>query len=259
MCSSCSASPTTRPSVGSTAGPPPAPPVAIFAKEPSAALVARAVATGTAVVAVDPRARWERLYRLVDHVLEHHGDRAELRLRHRLVRAGAVTGRPDSRHGQHRRRAVPRAGLFGVQRRGRRIAAAVDPGSRRSARASDVDRPMGHLRRAAGRRRRGPRRRATGVRAATTAGRRHPSARRRRPARTGFHRLHLGAAGLATAGRRRRGGAARSRGAGGPHHVPADGQTVDPCAARAAVAGSVRPRTARSWTRSRESWGRRRR
>ncbi len=49
-------------------------PVAVFAKEPSAGLVARAVATGTAVVAVDPRARWERLYRLVDHVLEHHGD-----------------------------------------------------------------------------------------------------------------------------------------------------------------------------------------
>jgi DNA-binding PucR family transcriptional regulator len=49
-------------------------PVAIFAKEPSAALVARAVATGTAVVAVEPRARWERLYHLVDHVLEHHGD-----------------------------------------------------------------------------------------------------------------------------------------------------------------------------------------
>ena len=48
-------------------------PVAVFAKEPSDALVARAVATGTAMVAVDPRARWERLYRLVDHVLEHHG------------------------------------------------------------------------------------------------------------------------------------------------------------------------------------------
>src|ERR1700759_4874575 len=49
-------------------------PVAIFAKEPSDALVARAVATGTAVVAVEPRSRWERLYRLVNHVLEHHGD-----------------------------------------------------------------------------------------------------------------------------------------------------------------------------------------
>ncbi|WIM89931.1 helix-turn-helix domain-containing protein [Candidatus Mycobacterium wuenschmannii] len=48
-------------------------PVAIFAKRPSDELVSRAVASGTSVVAVDPRARWERLYRLVDHVLEHHG------------------------------------------------------------------------------------------------------------------------------------------------------------------------------------------
>jgi DNA-binding PucR family transcriptional regulator len=52
-------------------------PVAIFAKNPSEALVARAIAAGTAVVAVDPQARWERLYRLVDHVLEHHGARAD--------------------------------------------------------------------------------------------------------------------------------------------------------------------------------------
>lgn len=47
-------------------------PVAIFAKEPSDALVARAAKAGSAVVAVDPRARWERLYRLVNHVFEHH-------------------------------------------------------------------------------------------------------------------------------------------------------------------------------------------
>ncbi|SBS77616.1 putative transcriptional regulator, PucR family [uncultured Mycobacterium sp.] len=47
------------------------PPAAIFAKEPSDAVVARAVAAGTAVVAVDPKARWERLYRLVNHVFEH--------------------------------------------------------------------------------------------------------------------------------------------------------------------------------------------
>ena len=47
-------------------------PVAIFAKEPPDALVARAVAAGAAVVAVEPRARWERLYRLVNHVFEHH-------------------------------------------------------------------------------------------------------------------------------------------------------------------------------------------
>ena len=53
-------------------------PVAIFVKEPSNALVAKAVAAGSAVVAVEPRARWERLYQLVNHVLEHHGDRSEL-------------------------------------------------------------------------------------------------------------------------------------------------------------------------------------
>ena len=47
-------------------------PVAIFAKEPSTALVSEAVAVGSAVVAVEPRARWERLYQLVNHVLEHH-------------------------------------------------------------------------------------------------------------------------------------------------------------------------------------------
>jgi DNA-binding PucR family transcriptional regulator len=52
-------------------------PAAIFVKEPSDAVVARAVSAGTAVVSVDPRARWERLYRLVDHVFEHHGDRTD--------------------------------------------------------------------------------------------------------------------------------------------------------------------------------------
>lgn len=52
-------------------------PAAIFVKEPSAAVIARAIAVGTAVVAVEPRARWERLYRLIDHVFEHHGDRTD--------------------------------------------------------------------------------------------------------------------------------------------------------------------------------------
>jgi DNA-binding PucR family transcriptional regulator len=51
-------------------------PVAIFAKEPSDALVATAVAAGSAVVAVEPQARWERLYQLVNHVLDHHADRS---------------------------------------------------------------------------------------------------------------------------------------------------------------------------------------
>ena len=52
-------------------------PVAIFVKEPNEALISRAVRTGVAVVAVEPRARWERLYRLINHVLEHHGDRSD--------------------------------------------------------------------------------------------------------------------------------------------------------------------------------------
>ncbi|WP_090609535.1 PucR family transcriptional regulator [Mycobacterium lentiflavum] len=52
-------------------------PVAIFAKEPSAELVTKAIAVGSAVVAVEPQARWERLYQLVNHVLEHHGDRSD--------------------------------------------------------------------------------------------------------------------------------------------------------------------------------------
>ncbi len=43
-------------------------PAAIFVKEPTEALVARPSAAGAAVVAVEPRARWERLYRLVTHV-----------------------------------------------------------------------------------------------------------------------------------------------------------------------------------------------
>src|SRR3984893_7398827 len=53
------------------------PPVAIFVKEPSPAAVKRAVALGVAIVAVEPRARWELLYRLVNHAFEHHGDRGD--------------------------------------------------------------------------------------------------------------------------------------------------------------------------------------
>src|SRR5581483_2066061 len=60
-----------------TSGPATRAPVAVFVKKPSAALVAHAVAAGIAVVAVEPRARWERLYRLVNHVLDHHRDRAD--------------------------------------------------------------------------------------------------------------------------------------------------------------------------------------
>lgn len=52
-------------------------PAAIFVKKPTEAVVERAVVAGAAVVAVEPRARWERLYRLVNHVFEHHGDRTD--------------------------------------------------------------------------------------------------------------------------------------------------------------------------------------
>jgi DNA-binding PucR family transcriptional regulator len=53
------------------------PPAAIFVKEPSAAAIKRAVALGIAVVAVEPQARWELLYKLVNHAFEHHGDRGD--------------------------------------------------------------------------------------------------------------------------------------------------------------------------------------
>ncbi|KAA1249219.1 PucR family transcriptional regulator [Mycobacterium simiae] len=55
----------------------PRPPVAIFVKGPSDAVVINAVKRGSAVVAVEPLARWERLYQLVNRVLEHHGDRSD--------------------------------------------------------------------------------------------------------------------------------------------------------------------------------------
>jgi len=52
-------------------------PAAIFVKEPTPTAVARAVSLGTAVVAVEPRARWDHLYRLVNYALDHHGDRSD--------------------------------------------------------------------------------------------------------------------------------------------------------------------------------------
>ncbi len=52
-------------------------PAAVFVKQPTPAAAARAANLGIAVVAVDPRARWEHLYRLVNHTFEHHGDRGD--------------------------------------------------------------------------------------------------------------------------------------------------------------------------------------
>lgn len=52
----------------------PRPPVAVFVKEPAPELVRHAMTHGSAVVAVDPHARWERLYRLVNQFFDHRGD-----------------------------------------------------------------------------------------------------------------------------------------------------------------------------------------
>nr|WP_090345068.1 helix-turn-helix domain-containing protein [Mycolicibacterium malmesburyense]CRL77107.1 DNA-binding protein [Mycolicibacterium malmesburyense] len=52
-------------------------PAAIFVKHPSPAAVERAVALGTAVVAVEPQARWESLYKLVNHAFDHHRDHGD--------------------------------------------------------------------------------------------------------------------------------------------------------------------------------------
>ena len=81
-------------------------PTAIFVKEPADAVVARAVAAGTAVVAVEPQARWERLYRIGQPRLRtpRRPRRPAVRLEHRPVRPGAVDRRPHPRHGQHRGR-----------------------------------------------------------------------------------------------------------------------------------------------------------
>ncbi|MCV7192083.1 PucR family transcriptional regulator [Mycolicibacterium brumae] len=54
-------------------------PTAIFVKEPPPELVARAGALGAAVVAVEPQARWERLYLFVNHVFDHHSNPADPR------------------------------------------------------------------------------------------------------------------------------------------------------------------------------------
>ena len=101
-------------------------PAAIFVKEPSRATVERAAAAGhrgggrrtagplgVAVQVGEPRLRPSRRSR-----------RPAPRPGHRLVRSGAVDGRPHPRHDQHRRRGLSCAGLFGIQRRGRRVAPA---------------------------------------------------------------------------------------------------------------------------------------
>jgi hypothetical protein len=97
-------------------------PAAIFVKEPTDALVARARAAGVAVIAVEPRARWERLYRLVTHVLDHHGDRDDPQLHSGTDLFGLAQSIAERTKG-----------MISIQRRGRRAAPAVDPRPRRPA------------------------------------------------------------------------------------------------------------------------------
>lgn len=77
----------------------PRPPVAVFAKEPGDALVARAVSAGTAVVAVDPWARWERLYRLINHVIVHRSDHDDSELSSSTDLFGLAQSIADRTHG----------------------------------------------------------------------------------------------------------------------------------------------------------------
>ena len=99
-------------------------PAAIFVKEPSAAAIKRAVALGVAVVAVEPRARWELLYRLVNHAFEHHGDRGDPQYDSGTDLFGLAQSIADRTRGMISIEddRLPRARILGVQRRSRRTA-----------------------------------------------------------------------------------------------------------------------------------------
>lgn len=127
-------------------------PVAIFVKHPSDSVVAGAVRAGSAVVAVEPRARWERLYHLVNHVLEHHGDRADPTDDSGTDLFGLAQSLADRIHGM--------ISIEDAQSHVLAYSASNDEADelrrlsilgRAGARASAVDRSMGHLRCPAGR------------------------------------------------------------------------------------------------------------
>jgi DNA-binding PucR family transcriptional regulator len=74
-------------------------PAAIFLKHPAEHVIARAAAAGVAVVAVEPQARWERLYRLVNHVFEHRADGADPTLGSGADLFGLAQSIADRTHG----------------------------------------------------------------------------------------------------------------------------------------------------------------
>ena len=218
-------------------------PAAIFVKEPSDAVVARAVAAGTAVVAVEPQARWERLYRLVDHVFEHHGDRADPLYDSGTDLFGLAQSIADRTHGM--------VSIEDAQSHVLAYSASNDEADELR-RLSILGRagPPEHLAwigqwgifdalRAGGDVVRVDERPELGLRPRLAIGIHQPAAG---PAPApGVRRHHLGAAGLAAAGRRRRGGAARRRGAGGPDHgQPAIAPWLRRCPRGAGAVAQVR-------------------
>ncbi len=215
-------------------------PAAIFVKEPSQEAIRRAVALGTAVVSVEPRARWELLYKLVNHAFEHHGDRGDPFYDSGTDLFGLAQSIADRTHG-----------MISIEDEDSHVlaySASSDEadelrrltilGPRRPARTPGVDRPVGHLRRAARQRRGRPGRRTPRAGPATAAGRRHPSAADGCAPQARLRRNDLAAAGIGAAGRRCRGHPARRCGARGTGHVAAGGRAVD---AHRAGAGAARP------------------
>ena len=114
----------------------------------------QAVALGTAVVAVEPRARWELLYKLVNHAFEHHGDRDDPLYDSGTDLFGLAQSIADRTHGMisiedDQSHVLAYSASNEEADELRRL---THPRPRRSARAPGVDRPVGHLRRVAGQR-----------------------------------------------------------------------------------------------------------
>ena len=237
-CSSCSGCPTPRPCAGShqievhrARCPPPS-----SSSSPRPRRSKRAVALGIAVVAVEPRARWELLYKLVNHAFEHHGDRGDPAL---ATPAPTCSGWPSP---------SPTAptGMISIEDEQSHVLAY----SASSEEADELRRltilgragPTEHLEwigqwgifdalRAGGEVVRVAERPGTRASPPSRRGIHLPATDARRP--PGVRRHDLAAAGVRAAGRRRGGRAAGRRRAGGSHHVAAGGRAVDPHRPRA--------------------------
>ena len=228
-CSSCSGCPTRRRSAGSRNRSTAPCAAAIFVKEPSPAAVKQAVALGTAVVAVEPRARWELLYKLVNHAFEHHGDRGDPLNDSGTDLFGLAQSIAERTHG-----------MISIEDDQSHVLAysASNEEADELRRLTILGRagPPEHLEwigqwgifdalQASGDVVRVAERPELGLRPRLAVG--HPPARDRPATTSGLRGHDLAAAGLGAAGRRCGGGAARRGGAGGTHHVAAGGCAVD--------------------------------